>query len=41
MPQCGFCQSGMIMTTAALLAEIPEPTDADGAKDTRGAVAGS
>ena len=29
VPQCGFCQSGMIMTTAALLAEIPEPTDAD------------
>ena len=29
VPQCGFCQSGMIMTAAALLAEVPEPTDAD------------
>ena len=25
--QCGFCTPGMIMTTAALLAEIPEPDD--------------
>lgn len=29
VPQCGFCQSGMIMTTAALLAEVPNPTDTD------------
>ncbi len=28
-PQCGYCQSGMIMTALALLNAIPEPTDAD------------
>lgn len=28
-PQCGYCQSGMIMAAAALLAEKPTPTDAD------------
>jgi len=28
-PQCGFCQTGQIMTAAALLASIPKPTDAD------------
>jgi isoquinoline 1-oxidoreductase alpha subunit len=28
-PQCGYCQSGMIMAAAALLADKPEPTDAD------------
>ena len=27
--QCGYCQSGQIMTTVALLAAKPEPTDAD------------
>ena len=27
--QCGFCQSGQIMTATALLAMIPEPTDND------------
>jgi isoquinoline 1-oxidoreductase subunit alpha len=27
--QCGYCQSGQIMQAAALLAEIPDPTDAD------------
>jgi isoquinoline 1-oxidoreductase alpha subunit len=27
--QCGYCQSGQIMTAAALLAENPRPTDAD------------
>ncbi|WP_043837768.1 (2Fe-2S)-binding protein [Muricoccus aerilatus] len=27
VPQCGFCQSGMIMAAAALLAEKPKPTD--------------
>jgi isoquinoline 1-oxidoreductase subunit alpha len=29
VPQCGYCQAGMIMTTAALLAANPNPTDAD------------
>jgi isoquinoline 1-oxidoreductase subunit alpha len=29
VPQCGFCQSGMIMAAAALLAEKPKPTDAE------------
>ena len=28
-PQCGYCHSGQMMTTAALLAKIPKPTDAD------------
>ena len=27
VPQCGYCQSGMIMAVAALLAEHPKPTD--------------
>ncbi len=27
VPQCGFCQSGMIMAAAALLREAPRPTD--------------
>jgi isoquinoline 1-oxidoreductase alpha subunit len=27
--QCGYCQSGQIMSAAALLAKIPDPTDAD------------
>jgi len=27
VPQCGYCQSGMIMTVAALLAENPRPDD--------------
>jgi isoquinoline 1-oxidoreductase alpha subunit len=27
VPQCGYCQSGMIMAAAALLKEKPEPTD--------------
>jgi isoquinoline 1-oxidoreductase alpha subunit len=27
--QCGYCQSGQIMSAIALLAEIPKPTDAD------------
>jgi isoquinoline 1-oxidoreductase alpha subunit len=27
--QCGYCQSGQIMQAAALLAEIPSPTDTD------------
>jgi isoquinoline 1-oxidoreductase alpha subunit len=29
VPQCGYCQSGMIMTVAALLKGKPKPTDAD------------
>jgi len=29
VPQCGYCQSGMIMAAAALLAHIPKPTDDD------------
>lgn len=29
VPQCGFCQSGMIMAAAALLKEKKKPTDAD------------
>ena len=28
-PQCGYCQSGQIMSAAALLADRPQPTDAD------------
>jgi isoquinoline 1-oxidoreductase alpha subunit len=28
VPQCGFCQAGMIMAAAALLKETPNPTDA-------------
>lgn len=28
VPQCGYCQSGMIMAAAALLQDIPKPTDA-------------
>jgi len=35
VPQCGYCQSGQIMTAAALLAHTPHPTDQeiDGAMD--------
>jgi isoquinoline 1-oxidoreductase subunit alpha len=29
VPQCGYCQSGMIMAAEALLDENPDPTDAD------------
>ena len=29
VPQCGYCQSGMIMAAAALLAQNPSPSDAD------------
>jgi isoquinoline 1-oxidoreductase alpha subunit len=29
VPQCGYCQSGQIMSAAALLAATPKPTDAD------------
>jgi isoquinoline 1-oxidoreductase alpha subunit len=27
--QCGYCQSGQIMSAAALLTQTPQPTDAD------------
>jgi isoquinoline 1-oxidoreductase alpha subunit len=29
VPQCGYCQSGQIMQAVTLLADFPEPTDAD------------
>lgn len=29
VPQCGYCQSGMIMAAAGLLRQVPKPTDAD------------
>lgn len=29
VPQCGYCQAGMVMTAAALLAKNPKPTDTD------------
>jgi isoquinoline 1-oxidoreductase subunit alpha len=29
VPQCGYCQCGMIMAVAALLRDKPKPTDAD------------
>ncbi len=29
VPQCGYCQSGMLMAAAALLRQIPKPSDAD------------
>ena len=29
VPQCGYCQAGQIMSAAALLAQKPQPTDAD------------
>jgi len=29
VPQCGYCQSGMLMTATALLARKPQPSDAD------------
>ncbi|QGX97431.1 (2Fe-2S)-binding protein [Roseovarius faecimaris] len=29
VPQCGYCQSGQIMSASALLAAMPKPTDAD------------
>ena len=29
VPQCGYCQSGMIMAVSALLREKPKPTDAE------------
>lgn len=29
VPQCGYCQSGQIMTAAALLEKTPHPTDAE------------
>ena len=29
VPQCGYCQSGQVMSATALLARIPQPSDAD------------
>ena len=29
VPQCGYCQTGMLMAASALLAKTPKPTDAD------------
>ncbi len=29
VPQCGYCQSGMLMSAAALLSKTPHPTDSD------------
>jgi isoquinoline 1-oxidoreductase subunit alpha len=29
VPQCGYCQSGMLMSAAALIKEVPHPTDQD------------
>jgi len=29
VPQCGYCQSGMIMAVAGLLGQVPQPTDAE------------
>jgi isoquinoline 1-oxidoreductase alpha subunit len=29
VPQCGYCQSGQLMSAAVLLAKIPKPTDED------------
>jgi isoquinoline 1-oxidoreductase subunit alpha len=29
VPQCGYCQSGMVMAVAALLAKSPKPSDAE------------
>ena len=29
VPQCGYCQSGQVMTAAALLAKTPKPSDAE------------
>jgi len=29
VPQCGYCQSGMIMSAAALLDAVPKPTDVE------------
>jgi isoquinoline 1-oxidoreductase alpha subunit len=29
VPQCGYCQSGQVMSAAALLARVPQPSDSD------------
>ena len=33
VPQCGYCQTGQIMAAADLLQQVPEPTDADIARE--------
>ena len=38
VPQCGYCQSGQIMTAAALLAKTPSPTDAQIDQAMRGVI---
>ena len=38
VPQCGYCQSGQIMSAVALLENIPSPTDADIDRAMRGNV---
>ena len=37
VPQCGYCQPGQLMSAAALLARIPDPSDAE----IRGALSGN
>ena len=36
VPQCGYCQTGQIMSAAALLERVPEPSDEDIDRDMRG-----
>ena len=38
VPQCGYCQSGQIMSAVALLASIPKPTDEDIDKSMAGVI---
>jgi len=38
VPQCGYCQSGQLMSAAALLARTPRPTDADIDEAMRGCI---
>src|ERR1700741_1755818 len=36
VPQCGYCQSGQIMSAAALLAHNPKPSESEGAEAMQG-----